>query len=191
MPEVGLEQDSKPCDCWEVARTCGIRASPPGVRGSPRWKVWTLSTLLFCPVATIPGAVAGHERSSESTVFRMGNNTAISIKSFHLLSHPSWRSGPEVHDRDQQSECHIGSPMRWVSQPRVHWTETRICPDGVQRRSALWPCSVRPSAPAVPSRTRLRSYEPADEPPFVGLSPSRAWRLNVYPYVNWSNSSPM
>lgn len=50
MPEVGLERDSKPCHYWEVAETCGIRANPMGVRASPRWKVWTLSTLPFCPV---------------------------------------------------------------------------------------------------------------------------------------------
>ncbi len=48
MPEVGLERDSGPWYHWEVAETCGIRASPPDVRDGPRWEVWTLSTLLFC-----------------------------------------------------------------------------------------------------------------------------------------------
>ncbi|MET4538712.1 hypothetical protein ABIE37_000467 [Arthrobacter bambusae] len=47
VPEVGLERDSRPWKRWEVAETCGIRASPTPIRSSSRWKVWTSSTLPF------------------------------------------------------------------------------------------------------------------------------------------------
>ncbi len=56
MPEVGLERDSEPCKHWEPMETCGIRPDPMAVRGSPRWKVWTLSTLLFARLSTEKGA---------------------------------------------------------------------------------------------------------------------------------------
>ena len=50
VPEVGLELHSSPCKHWKLQKTYAILANPADVRPSPRPKVWTLSTLLFCQV---------------------------------------------------------------------------------------------------------------------------------------------
>ena len=173
MPEVGLERDSRLCELWEVAETYGIRASPMAVRANPGRKVWTLFTLLFCPVATTPEAVTGHESSGESTMFPMGNNAAISIKSIHLLSYPSWRARPEVHDGDQQLVCHIGSPMRWSanrgftgsSEDLPRWSSAEVGP-------------IRMHRPAQ----RSRSSQP-HKPPELGTQPHVSARNSRSPSV--------
>jgi hypothetical protein len=58
VPEVGLELHSSPCKHWELTETCGIRASPAGIRPDPTPTVLTLSTPVSCAITTAPSEPA-------------------------------------------------------------------------------------------------------------------------------------
>ncbi len=114
VPEVGLERDSRSCYCWEVAETCGIRASPAVVRASPGRKVWTMSTHCLCRCMwslrrRLSGGRAMRYAGETSTYWLSEVPTGIEQDDFirSLLHTHSWQLNP-----DNDMTCSSLAPSR-------------------------------------------------------------------------------